>query len=211
MPPRKTSSAVEQRHEEAKERLLDLAQYIAIEHGYDHFSLRELARQAGISAPSLYEYFPNKEAVMQAVGERMSDALAAAMLRAYKRSSNPKQCLVAMSLAYIRTALRNPETFRLLFNLISPADHPSDYYPPNSCFDLLRDAVSDLVGPASAHDDLLDSLTYGCWALIHGMAVLQLTHLSNTEFHFSAADRLIITQFVDSLPTLAESNAEPDS
>jgi AcrR family transcriptional regulator len=200
MPPKKRIKlSPEQRHDQTKERLLDLAQYIAIEHGYDHFSLRELARQAGISAPSLYEYFPNKDAIIQAVGFRMSTALAASMFRAFKRAPDPKQRLLNMALAYVRTALRNPDTFRLLFNIVDPCSHIPQNSPPQSAYDMLRDAVSDLIGPASRNQDLLDSLSYGCWALIHGMAILQLTHLSNSNMNFPSADRLIISQFIDNL------------
>lgn len=52
------------------ERILDAAELLFSERGFDGTGLREVAREAGIRAPSLYNHFPNKEALYAAVLER---------------------------------------------------------------------------------------------------------------------------------------------
>jgi TetR/AcrR family transcriptional regulator len=52
------------------ERILDAAELLFSERGFEGTGLREVARAAGIRAPSLYNHFPNKEALYAAVLER---------------------------------------------------------------------------------------------------------------------------------------------
>jgi AcrR family transcriptional regulator len=59
------------------ERILDAGQQVLIAHGYDGASTNRIAAAAGISPGSLYQYFPNKDAIAEAVINRYSDAIAA--------------------------------------------------------------------------------------------------------------------------------------
>ena len=47
-----------------------------IAHGYDGASTNRIAAAAGISPGSLYQYFPNKDAIAAAVIDQYSDQLA---------------------------------------------------------------------------------------------------------------------------------------
>ena len=60
-------------------RILDAAQRVLIAHGYDGASTNRIAAEAEVSPGSLYQYFPNKDAVVVAVIDRYSDGLAAAV------------------------------------------------------------------------------------------------------------------------------------
>ncbi|WP_051218110.1 TetR/AcrR family transcriptional regulator [Nocardioides insulae] len=69
-------SPQQQRSREMVTRILDAAQVVLVESGFDGASTNRIARQAGVSAGSIYQYFPNKEAVVQAVVQRFSERLA---------------------------------------------------------------------------------------------------------------------------------------
>lgn len=58
------------------ERIVEAGHTVLLRDGYDAASTNRVAAQAGISPGSLYQYFPNKEAVITAVVERYSDRLA---------------------------------------------------------------------------------------------------------------------------------------
>ncbi|MDL4817814.1 TetR/AcrR family transcriptional regulator [Actinomadura opuntiae] len=58
------------------ERILDAATRVLSEHGYDGASTNRIARAAGISNGSLYQYFPNKDAIVITVIDRFADHLA---------------------------------------------------------------------------------------------------------------------------------------
>ena len=59
------------------ERIVDAAARVLDESGYEGASTNRIAAEAGISSGSLYQYFPNKDAVVVAVLERFSAELTA--------------------------------------------------------------------------------------------------------------------------------------
>ena len=67
--------------ERTAERILDAAEVLFAERGFEGASMREIARQAGIQQPGLYNHFPGKQALYAAVLARalqpMADALRA--------------------------------------------------------------------------------------------------------------------------------------
>lgn len=52
------------RREQTARRISRCAQDLAIEHGFEGFTLDELAEQAGVSRRTLFNYFPGKEAAV---------------------------------------------------------------------------------------------------------------------------------------------------
>src|SRR5262245_31752917 len=71
------------RREAAKAEILDAAWALVREHGLAALSLRDLAARVGMRAPSLYQYFPSKHAIYDAMfaqGMRAAlDAVAASV------------------------------------------------------------------------------------------------------------------------------------
>ena len=63
-----------------REEVLETALTLVSEHGVAGASLRKLAAELGISQPSLYHYFPSKEALVSAVVEYCADKMLAASL-----------------------------------------------------------------------------------------------------------------------------------
>jgi len=49
---------------------------ILTEEGYDKFNTNRVAELAGVSVGSLYQYFPNKEALLYALGEHHANEMA---------------------------------------------------------------------------------------------------------------------------------------
>ena len=54
--------------------LLEATARILVSDGFDHASTNRIARLAGVGIGSLYQYFPNKEALVGAVVDRHSEA-----------------------------------------------------------------------------------------------------------------------------------------
>ncbi|MFI6871759.1 TetR/AcrR family transcriptional regulator [Nocardia sp. NPDC050406] len=57
-------------------RIVDAGEATLIAHGYDGASTNRIAAAAGISPGSLYQYFPNKDAIVSAVIERYTAQVA---------------------------------------------------------------------------------------------------------------------------------------
>ncbi|WP_194819666.1 TetR/AcrR family transcriptional regulator [Nocardia sp. XZ_19_385] len=62
-------------------RIIDAGQQVLIAHGYEGASTNRIADAAGISPGSLYQYFPNKDAIVSAVIERYNEDVATQVLR----------------------------------------------------------------------------------------------------------------------------------
>lgn len=58
------------------ERILAAGRKVLVEHGYDAFSTNRVATTAGISPGSLYQYFPDKAAILELVVDRYWDEVA---------------------------------------------------------------------------------------------------------------------------------------
>lgn len=54
------------------DRIVDAASRVLIAHGYDGTSANRIAQEAGVSPGSLYQYFPNKDAIIVALLDRYS-------------------------------------------------------------------------------------------------------------------------------------------
>jgi AcrR family transcriptional regulator len=66
--PRKTPS--QERSKRTVERILDAATRIFHEHGYTGATTNDIADEADVSVGSLYQYFPNKDAILVALTQR---------------------------------------------------------------------------------------------------------------------------------------------
>ena len=63
----------------------------------------------------------------------------------------------------------------------------------------VRPDVDHGVVPFGTGDDAAMTISYTLWALVHGMAVLQATKLSDLVFNFAAADRFAVETLVRGL------------
>lgn len=68
--------------------ILTAAAHILAENGYDNASTNRIAERAGFSIGSLYQYFPNKEAIMSALRERHVNEMTAIVESALNKYAN---------------------------------------------------------------------------------------------------------------------------
>lgn len=85
----------------AREDILAAAKAVAQAHGYNGLNFRDLAKDVGIKAASIYYYFPSKADLAQAVAKRYWEDSAAVLEKLLNESPNPLGALH-----------RYPETFR---------------------------------------------------------------------------------------------------
>ena len=61
----------QQRGEDTIDRILEASAELLEELGFDRLNTNLICKQAGLTPPALYRYFPNKYAVLKALGERL--------------------------------------------------------------------------------------------------------------------------------------------
>jgi AcrR family transcriptional regulator len=75
--------------------VLEATAQLLVEHGYEATSTNRVAKRAGISVGSLYQYFPSKESLVAELIDRQADAMLTMML---------EQLTLAMGLSFADSA-----------------------------------------------------------------------------------------------------------
>lgn len=134
------------------------------------FSLRDVARQAGVSHAAPYHHFANRDELLAAVAARAFEQLGAAMQAGAAAAASPREQLLAIAEAYVRFARASPARFRLMFGplLATRAQHPALDRAAGASFAVLLGAAERL----DARLALPLALTG--WSLAHGLSHLLL-------------------------------------
>ncbi|MCC2629981.1 MAG: TetR family transcriptional regulator [Thermomicrobiales bacterium] len=104
-----------------REELIAAAGRLLAEDGdIDALSLRGVAREAGVAAPSVYLHFSSKEDLLRAVVGAHFAALQRAIETGVASGHDPTSRLLAGCLAYCRYATDQPGSYHLLFNTPRP-------------------------------------------------------------------------------------------
>jgi AcrR family transcriptional regulator len=144
-------------------------------------TLRSVAREVGIAAPSIYAHFPDREAILAAVVERVFDDLRYRIQDAVALVADPVERLVAGTQAYVSFGLEHPGAYGLLFaranlgpDFGSPPQFPFRELPPigGEGFGLLVDSIRDCVkaGVSTSTDVFADATAV--WVALHGTVSL---------------------------------------
>ncbi|MCA9911745.1 MAG: helix-turn-helix transcriptional regulator [Anaerolineae bacterium] len=102
------------------ETLIETARRMIEEHGFDKLSLRMIAQELGVKAPSLYRHVENKAALLAAVNQVTRTELFAVMHRAMEADIPLEERLLAIANAYRAYAHANPATYELAFSTSIP-------------------------------------------------------------------------------------------
>jgi AcrR family transcriptional regulator len=168
---------------DTRARLLRFAREVYLEGGAAHFSLREVARRVGISAPAVYRHFDSKEALLGAVCEEGFRTFSSYLLRALT-AETPLERLRSTGDYYLRFALDNAHDYRVIFMTdVTVLAGPEKKLTPRETsptFQFLVDRVREcIVSRDLAKSDPTD-MAATIWAHVHGLASLRLSgHLGS--------------------------------
>lgn len=160
-----------------RERLCDAAAQIFMEKGEQGFTLRELASKLGVSAMTPYRYFHDKDEILAAVRARAFLQFAQTLEAAYAKGNDPASRASATGEAYVRFALENPGTYKLMFDLSQP-EHGT--YPElEKAADRAKLTLTRHIGPlveAGLLEGDPEMIAYVFWITLHGAVTLQLAN-----------------------------------
>src|SRR5437868_15347384 len=72
-------------------RILDTFESELIRHGYAEISMRAVAKRAGMSVPTVYRYYPNKQALLMALMETLTADQSEGWLKILASTSDPME------------------------------------------------------------------------------------------------------------------------
>ncbi len=151
--------------------LLDQAELVLRERGIDALSLRELARDAGVSHGAPRSHFIDRKALIDALGERGFIQLADAMRDAASaETADYAESLRAAAHAYVDFAVRNAALLDLMFaaKMATPPDSLLD--AAERFFETISDIMRRGVAAGVFAPGELDRLTLLVSATMQGIS-----------------------------------------
>jgi AcrR family transcriptional regulator len=98
----------------SRELVLDAAERVMAQHGFEAATLARVVEEAGIPMSSVYHYFGSKDGILLAVMERGADRFFADLPDWNRRAGRPAEHLANVLSTAIRTLERHPSFLRLL-------------------------------------------------------------------------------------------------
>ena len=159
--------------------------------GSRHLTLRGLARQVGVTAPSVYLHFPGLDHLLAAIVEQGFQDLTQETNAAARAATDPADELRIRCRAYCHFALRHARLYQLMFQDDLPLalrDDPENT-PGRRSFDNLVAAVRQCIesGLAPACDDPF-RLASLIWTAEHGLVMAR---MSRPGFPWAPMDDLV--------------------
>lgn len=137
-------------------------------------SMRAVATRAGVSVPSVYLHFADKQALLDAVCDEVFEALHVTMKAASEDAPHVFEALRRQGVAYVEFALANPEHYRIVMMRAHPAASegaPADMEIAGGAFGHLVATVEACVAAGVFEGEPLH-MAVRLWAAAHGIAAL---------------------------------------
>jgi AcrR family transcriptional regulator len=163
-------------HANLRQTLLDAAVTLIGEVGPRAFTLREVARRAGVSHNAPYRHFVSKDELLAEVAAEGFERLAASMQKSMARATSPRERRQECSCGYVAFALRWPQHFLVMFDMPQAARGLERHQAAGqNAFAVLQEciAAAQLSGDLPAGGPL--PLAWTAWSLVHGIAKLAIS------------------------------------
>src|SRR5690606_14182762 len=165
-----STSSVNYHHGDLREALLREGVALLQESGTEALTLRKLAQRLGVSHMAPYRHFSDKDALLAAIAATGFRQLKSRLERAGSAAAPNGSALLRKGTAYVKFALDEPAMFRLMFGATRPAGQYDELDAARAeAFDVLIGEI-----PADLQPEARTMKARGCWALVHGLALLLL-------------------------------------
>lgn len=150
--------------------LLEAARTLVDESGIEGFTLREVARRAGVSPGAPYHHFKDKAEIISALVQESLTTLDQLSREAAESKPNAPEKLRAIGVAYVTYAVTHTAEFRLMFRpeLGTSLENMEPSTLP--VFRVLTAVVTEL----GETEEESRTLTIAAWSLVHGLTTLLL-------------------------------------
>lgn len=172
---------------------------LVAERGPTGFSLREVARRAGVSHAAPAHHFGDARGLLTSVAAEGFTTLSNNFDTAVEGLDDPVERLTAMGQAYVRTAVENPGHFGVMCNdELVDQDDPTFAAVSAGAYERLLEAIRDIRDAYNPDLDVEAAATM-TFSAVHGLATLapNLADIaSKTDTGTATLDELIV-KFAD--------------
>ena len=172
--------------EKLREEILDAAEHLLVEKAdAEAVSIRAISQMVGVTAPSIYRHFQDKDALVLAVCERAYDRFGDYLNAGAATADEPLGEIKGRAMAYVNFALANPGQYRVLF--MTPGSHKHPDLGHEDAFDMDTSGMRGLVELVGSVEKAIAAglvrplaspmeMSVMLWTQVHGIASLRIAH-----------------------------------
>lgn len=155
-------------HGNLRAEMIRLATEMSAQTGLDSVSVREVARQAGVSSSAAYRHFSSRDELLECVRRNVLEELSERMAQELGSvaEADPRLRVRAAGRAYVAFAVEAPLLFGSMSSGFPAPEGQWDGTPLGDLSALVRDAVPEAEGGA------VEARSVALWSLVHGFAIL---------------------------------------
>ncbi|MES2772660.1 MAG: TetR/AcrR family transcriptional regulator [Bacteroidota bacterium] len=168
--------------DETRINILEASIDIAKEEGWSALSMRKIADKIEYTAPVIYEYFKNKEAILTELTRQGYLQLGKLMEEARDKYTDPAEQLEAMWLAYWNFAFAEKELYQVMYGVeVNCCALESSCSVMKAPSDMLWDKIEEIIPEEKRTEEYVDTKYYTFWSVVHGLISINMTRQQTPE------------------------------
>jgi AcrR family transcriptional regulator len=164
-------------HGNLKEALISAGLEILSKKGIESLSLRNVAKQIGVSHTAPYNHFRDKQDLLAAISAAGHKQFHIVLLETYQKFKNtPKDLITEIAWAYLQFALQNPDKFKLMFSgaLEEEENHPEFEEITQKTINLFEEIIRFCQSNGALGEGNVYKIAITLWSSVHGFTMLVL-------------------------------------
>lgn len=163
--------------EETRNNILEAAHAIVKEEGWQGLSMRKIADKIEYTAPIIYEYFSNKEAILLELTTKGFLKLTGELEKAKADHEKPEEQLEAMWMAYWNFAFTDTEMYQLMYGVQMSCctERCSTQEGP---YKLFTATIAEIMKKDSTVENIKQKY-FTFFSVIHGLIAINIINKSN--------------------------------
>ena len=184
-------------HGDLKIQLIKTGLHMIQEEGINKLSLRRLAHLCNVSEAAPYSHFKNKDELLIAIQEYVTEQLLKCLKDAYERTeqSNSPIAILNMGKAYVQFFIKYPEYYTFLFTgpylkiNLSMEDETSAFEP----FQYYKEKAYMIYQGEGFSEERIKYGIIAMWAKVHGIAAIASMKGINKDFEWEdVLDKILV-------------------
>lgn len=175
----------EREHAATRQKILDAARRMLVQHGYEGTTMRAIAAKIGYTPTAIYHYFTDKDALVAELSAIDYRAFSQAVQRTGKEG-DPVDRLRKIGAAYVEFGLTHPMQYQFLFMMRRPMGSTSARYgsPEKDAYAFLRQTCAEAIATGRLRPEFTDpdELAQMSWASVHGLVSLRIAKGDDPSF-----------------------------
>jgi len=168
--------------DETRINILEASLEIVKEEGWPALSMRKIADKIEYTAPIIYEYFSNKDAILMELTRKGFLILARDMRDAREKHMLPAAKLEAMWLAYWHFAFAESELYQVMFGVDVNCCELSEIMPEAEVpYLLVSEVIEEIMADKKPTEDEVCVKYYTFWSVIHGLISINMVRRRTSD------------------------------